>query len=204
MALTYDPTLADEATSFFQEAADTARLTDDYKETAANRLTSRLAAKQRADERAVRNRYASLGRSGSGAVGTSLQRVRNDSTSALASGLADLEEGFFSNKLNSSQAIQNAGKGLLDVAGGKLSADTAAEGYAIDRENLAQDASQEAARLDAQKKNDFFNNLISFFSQFGQFGNLQAGGASAATNNQFNQQQDDLLKALFGAIGAGA
>lgn len=175
--------------------------------TASDRLSSRIAAKNAADQRGVNQQFAGLGRSFSGARNDALYRTNLANTGALQTGLADLQQRYEENRLGGLKTAKELG---ISQQLANTKAKEAADAYALGLKGLQNEFTLGKGRLDLEDylgkqgldlqkqvfkedtKSKETQNLIDLFSRFAPEG---AGTPFVgATSNYFNE----LLKKLFG------
>lgn len=144
------------------------------RETAANRISSRIAAQHQANNRIAQNHYGAMGRSGGGGFRKALIDNASNATSGLATGLADLEQGFHDQTMQGAQNLANLGLGV-----GRLEND--------------QELLQEQIRTNKQQE------ALDFFRSFIQGGNLNSTGTGRG--DAFDTDFSNILNLIFGGMG---
>lgn len=165
-------------------------------QTASDRLASRIAAKQRADDQSVFGRYASFGRAGSGGADGAFLKSRAANTSALGAGLADLNEQFEQSRLQGAGILANLGANENQYAADSERNRIDALRQAVE-ERLGTNE-QELKAID-QKRTSLLD-LIRAYAPEGANTRF-ASNPNDAIGNARQSQFEEILAEMFGAIG---
>lgn len=167
------PTQLPNFATTLQSAEANALPTEGMLNTAANRISSRVAAQQKANNRIAQNHLGSIGRTGGGGFRKALIDNAQNATTGLATGLADLEHGFLDRRQKGAEVLSGLGLGM-----GRL-------------EN-EQEALAETERRNRSEE------MLDFFRSFIQGGNLTADGHGRGED--FNTDFQRILDSLFGGL----
>lgn len=178
----------DAASNTFKQAAQVATPSIQSMDTAAARVRSRLAGRERATSNQLRDQFAGAGRANSGRADLAQAQNRQSTTNAMSSAFTDLELGFEDRKNAFAQTLSQIGQGQGNLGLGQIDAGSQ---FSLAQNDL--DLRRHLGELEIQKTEEegIRRALLEAFSDISQYGNTQLN----PTSRGFYQE---ILSRLFG------
>lgn len=181
----YDPAFFEKAGSTLDNAASSAMPTEASRESASNRLASRVSGAQRSQQQQLSQQMAGMGRSRSGEAARRQGDVRSQALGAYGAGLADINEDFWNKQQQGSQILSTIGEAQAGLGAAQNAANLGFGNLAVSEQlaNIKQYeadtlAEQVAGQLDLGQQAQDLSELLGK-------GQLEQGGdALAITNSQ--------------------
>lgn len=182
------------------QAASNALPSIQSRDTAAARVRARLAANSRAIQSGLQD---TLGGRNTGRLISGLNRNYADTQNALASGLADVENNYQTQRQQGAQVLSGIGQNQASLGTGLATAldqeaQTGLAGQKISNEfNLGTEANRlRGLEIDTTRDIEEQRGLVDFLQAFGTFGN--ARGGTDAAGQQFDTRLNELINQLLG------
>lgn len=193
--------LFDNAQNTFNQAKSLATPSAASLDTAAARVRSRLAGRERATEQSIRDQFQSAGRGVSGGFQQALSTNRNNFTNEFAKSLTDLQLGFEDRKNQAAQTLLGIGQGESSLGLGQeelgVKLEDISKSFELGQGDQALKGQQLELEADKIQKTEEEGIRRAIIDALGVF--IEGG------NTQFTPERgelfDSLLQALFASTG---
>lgn len=191
MADFYNPQRFNESYGILNRGADAALPSPESMDLAAARLRSRTDNYAKAQGQTTQDQYASRGMGNSGAYRLAQQRNTQSAGNSYASGLADIQNDYWTQRQKGAETLGNIGASYGNVAGSEAEA------------GINQGLGQGKLNIEQQNTDtDKLRALNDFFTSYGTVGGA-LGGTNGANGSQTAAGFNSLKQYLFQMLGLG-